>query len=74
MENVFKISSSPHVRDKKTTTGIMLDVIIALLPAGIFGIVNFGFDALILILTCIVSCVFFEWAAQTVLKRKTTNS
>lgn len=72
MENVFKISSSPHVRDKKTTAGIMLDVITALLPATVFGIINFRLRAFILILTCIVSCVFFEWAAQNVLKRKTT--
>ncbi len=72
MENTFKISSSPHVRDKKTTAGIMLDVIIALLPAAVFGVINFKTNAFILILTCVVSCVFFEWAIETILKRKTT--
>ena len=36
------VSSSPHVSDKTTTRTIMLDVIIALLPATIFGIYNFG--------------------------------
>ena len=74
MENAFKISSSPHVRDKKTTTGIMLDVVIALIPAAVFGVINFGLNALMIILTCIVSCVFFEWLSQVVLKRKTTIS
>ena len=37
MDNTFKISSSPHVRDKRSTQSIMRDVIIALLPATIFG-------------------------------------
>lgn len=75
MENgTYKISASPHVRDKRTTSGLMLDVIIALLPASIFGVYNFGVDAFILILTCIVSCVFFEWMMEVILHRKTTLS
>lgn len=75
MENTkYKISASPHIRDKRTTSGIMLDVIIALLPASIFGVYNFGIDAFLLILTCIVSCVFFEWMMETILHRKKTLS
>lgn len=71
-EMTFKISSSPHVRDRKTTSGLMLDVIIALLPASVFGVYNFGIDAFILILTCIASCVFFEWASEMLMHRKVT--
>jgi RnfABCDGE-type electron transport complex D subunit/RnfABCDGE-type electron transport complex G subunit len=71
-EQNFKISSSPHVRDGKTTAGIMLDVIIGLLPASVFGVYNFGLDAFILILTCVASCIFFEWAMETILHRKCT--
>ncbi len=71
-EMTFKISSSPHVRDRKTTSSLMLDVIIALLPASVFGVYNFGIDAFILILTCVASCVFFEWGTEKLLHRKTT--
>lgn len=72
MEQTFKISSSPHVRDGKTTSGIMLDVIIALLPASVFGVYNFGIKAFILIITCVVSCMFFEWCAEMLLHRAST--
>lgn len=71
-EMTFKISSSPHVRDRRTTSGLMLDVIIALLPASVFGVYNFGIDAFILILTCVASCVFFEWATEKIMRRKIT--
>ena len=74
MENTYKISSSPHIRDKHSTQGIMLDVIIALLPATVFGMINFGLDAAILVLTCVVSCVVFEWLYETVMNRKITIS
>ncbi|MFR8179235.1 MAG: RnfABCDGE type electron transport complex subunit D [Dorea sp.] len=40
--NSYKISSSPHIRAKDTSAKIMLYVIIALLPASIFGVYNFG--------------------------------
>ena len=64
MTGLLNVSASPHVRDKKTTTGIMLDVIIALLPATIVGIINFKLDALIIILLCIATCVFTEGIFQ----------
>ena len=50
----------------------MLDVIIALLPATVFGIINFELNAMILILTCVVSCVLFEWLYQKMMNRKVT--
>lgn len=43
-----------------STGGIMLDVIIALLPAAVAGVVIFGLSALWVILTCVISCVAFE--------------
>ena len=42
MSNLLHVSSNPHVRDDATTTTVMLDVIIALIPATFFGIYNFG--------------------------------
>lgn len=43
------VSDSPHVRSKRTTKHIMLDVIIALLPAAIIGCVYFGLKALMVL-------------------------
>lgn len=60
MNGLLHVSSNPHIRAKDTTSSIMLDVIIAMLPATIFGIYNFGFRAFLLIVTCIVACVASE--------------
>jgi len=56
----LRISFFPHIRDKASTTRIMLDVIIALLPATIFGVYNFGLNALFIILVCIGTCLVIE--------------
>ncbi|MFV0464811.1 MAG: RnfABCDGE type electron transport complex subunit D [Lachnospiraceae bacterium] len=72
MSNLFRVASSPHVRHKDTTSRIMLYVCIALLPASLFGIYNFGFRALMLILVTIASCVGSEWAFQKIMKKKQT--
>ena len=42
MDNNIVISTPPHVKSKRTTRGIMIDVCIALLPCIIAGIVYFG--------------------------------
>ncbi len=72
MSDMYNVSSSPHVRSKDTTDRIMLYVIIALLPASLFGIYNFGFHALLLIVITILSCVASEWAFNKITKRKET--
>lgn len=64
----MKISSSPHIRDKESTTNIMGQVIVALMPAAIFGIYNFGIKAFATILITIVSCVVFEAGYQKMMK------
>ena len=55
-----KLSMSPHIHCGRSTTGIMLDVLIALLPAAMAGVIIFGLTALWVILTCVISCVGFE--------------
>ncbi len=60
MNELFNVSSSPHIRDNMTTQKIMLLVIISLLPATIFGIFNFGPRALLLIVVTIATCVISE--------------
>ncbi len=72
MSDLFHVSSSPHVRSKDTTERIMLYVIIALLPTTLFGIYNFGYRALILILVTIASCVASEWIFNKIVHKKQT--
>lgn len=66
------ISSTPHIRAKISTTGIMGTVILALMPATIGGVVNFGPKALLLIVISIASSVFFEWGFEKIAKKKST--
>ena len=61
IENKLIVSSSPHLRDKRTTSSVMRDVVIALIPAIVASGILFGTKALILIAVCIVSCVGFEY-------------
>ena len=48
------VSASPHLRTKDTTTGIMLDVIIALVPALIASVILFGPKALAVVATTVI--------------------
>lgn len=74
MSENYNISSSPHVRSKVTTGNIMLMVIIALLPATAFGIVNFGLSALLVVLVTVASAVLTEYLYQKLMHRKVTIS
>ncbi len=70
MSEKYQVSSSPHVRAKDSTSNVMLYVIIALLPAAFFGIYNFGYKALILILVTIAACVASEWVFDRIVHKK----
>lgn len=65
-------SSSPHLRQGDTTRKIMLDVIIALLPACIASVIIFGYMSAVLIAVSIVSCVLCEYICRKVMKRNNT--
>ena len=54
------VSSSPHVHQDVTTKTIMRDVLIALAPAMVFSVVNFGVRALLVTLVSVVACYGFE--------------
>ena len=62
-------SSSPHIRSNEDTRSIMLDVIIALLPALGWSVYCFGWKALVLTLVSVASCVFWEWGYRKVMKK-----
>ena len=64
-----KLSLSPHIHSGMSTGGIMLDVIIALLPAAVAGVVIFGLSALWVILTCVISCVALEALFNLIAKK-----
>ena len=72
MDKMFNVTSSPHVRGRMDTQKIMLCVLISLLPATLFGIYNFGYKALILILVTIASCVLSEWLFNLIVKKDNT--
>ncbi len=72
MSDLFHVSSSPHVRSKDTSSRIMFYVVLALMPTTLFGVYNFGYRALILILVTISSCVATEWVFEKIVHKKST--
>ncbi|MBQ2092082.1 MAG: RnfABCDGE type electron transport complex subunit D [Clostridia bacterium] len=72
LNNKLTVSASPHVKSAETTTGIMLDVIIALLPAGIASVFVFGIRALLIIAVSVISCVLAEFLSRKAMKRDQT--
>lgn len=71
---LLNVSATPHVRDKSSTKRIMFDVCLALLPACGFGIYNFGFRALLVLVVSVASCVLFEYMYQSLMHKKLTVS
>jgi len=55
-----------------TTSRIMLDVLIALVPAFVASIVIFGARAALVTCVCVVSCILFEWGFEKITKRPNT--
>ncbi len=72
MPEQLTVSPSPHVYRGKTTSSLMIDVLIALCPAAIWGVVAFGWRAALVLGLCVVSCVLFEWLTQLLLRRPIT--
>ena len=66
------VSASPHLRNNTTTTKIMLDVIIALIPAFIASIILFGPRVLAVTATTVITAVLSEFVARKVMKRHNT--
>lgn len=70
MGDLLNVSSNPHIRSKVSTDKIMLCVIIALIPATVFGVINFGVYCLLVIGASIASAVLTEILCCIVMKRK----
>ncbi len=71
-ENKLKMSSSPHIRSKVTSSNIMLMVTIALLPASAFGVWNFGLPALGMLITTTLAAVLTEYIYEKLMHKKIT--
>ena len=60
MNHQLTLSVSPHIHSGRSTRRIMLDVLIALLPATAAGAVIFGLRSLLVVAVTVAACVGFE--------------
>lgn len=72
MSKLLKVSSSPHIHSEDTTRGIMSDVIIALLPAAVYGCILFGWKAVLVLVTTVATAVAAEAIWNLLLHKKQT--
>ena len=72
MSALTKVTVSPHIHSGKSTSGVMRDVLISLLPATVAGIIIFGLRALLVVALCVVCCVGFEALFNVVTKKEQT--
>lgn len=64
------VSPSPHIHAPVSTRSLMLDVIIALLPATLVSVLFYGWSELLVLAVSVGSCVLFEWAITKYLMKK----
>ena len=72
MNKMLHLSVSPHTHCGRSTSSIMMDVLIALLPATIAGVVIFGLKALLVVAVCVAACVGFEYLFNLIAKKEQT--
>ena len=66
------VSNAPHIHSGDTTQKIMLDVVIAMIPASIAAVVIFGIQSLWIMLTCVASAVLAELLFNLACGKKST--
>ncbi len=72
MEQKLIVTSSPHIHGTETVSTIMLDVLIALIPATLMGIYFFGYRAALVVLTCVAASVASEYFYNKLMKKHQT--
>ena len=70
MSNLLNVSPSPHTHGKETTQKLILNVVIALIPAFITSVFYFGLGAVIVTATSVASCIIFEYLIQKFILRR----
>ena len=68
----FSISSSPHIRQSQTVQSIMRDVVIALIPTAIYGVIQFGYQAALVMLSGVAGAVLTEFVGNKLTGRPVT--
>lgn len=74
MNHLLNVSSSPHARSSVLTRNLMWDVVIAMIPASVFGVYQFGWKALLVLIATVASCVLSEYVFERVTGRPITIS
>ena len=74
MNKLLNVSSSPHVRSGVTTKSIMYDVAIAMIPATVWGVMQFGLYSLLVVAPTVLSCVLSEYVFEVLMKKPVTIS
>ena len=69
MSSLTKLMVSPHIHSGRSTSSIMRDVLISLLPITVAGTVIFGLRALLVIAVCVLFCVGFEAIFNLITKK-----
>ncbi len=69
---LLSVASSPHIKHSDNTRTIMLDVLIALIPAFVWAVVAFGVRAISVTLISVASCIVFEYLFQKLMKKPVT--
>lgn len=69
----YKVSSPPHKSGPQSVRGIMFDVIIALLPCLICGVLFYGLYALMLVAICVATCMLAEQIFNKIRKKQFTT-
>ena len=72
MKRPLVISASPHMHSGASIRSIMLDVLIALMPAAVASVLLFGWRAASVILVCVASSLAAEYFSRIVMKRPQT--
>lgn len=72
MDKMLHLSVSPHTHCGRSTSSIMLDVLISLLPVTIASVLLFGLNALLVVAVCVIACVGFEYLFNLIAKKEQT--
>jgi len=72
MNKMLNLSSNPHIRDEVTTSEIMRDVVIAMIPTTLYGIIQWGFNAALVVILTVAFAVLSEYAYEKFMKMTVT--
>jgi len=72
MNKMLNLSSNPHIRDEVTTSEIMRDVVIAMIPTTLYGIIQWGFNAALVVILTVAFAVLSEYAYEKFMKMSIT--